>query len=355
MVDHETESMVNAAMVPCDKIQHDTLDDLSEIVLSFFQRNIQVWLWKRDISKAFRRIPVRVEHHCFAWTVWIHEGCLLVAQHKGMPFGTVSAVYAWYRVGFMLCRILRALFMCPSARYVDNFFGASRASVQWNAGRILTVISSLLGFPVDDDKSAESDIRLIVLGAVCGIDWPRRQLRTCVEVSKAAKYSAQLLNVISQGCLATGDASKLAGRLSFAVTVSGNRVGRAFIKPFYAQSHRPLCSNAVFPLLRRASEWCLKYLKCCPTSVRLLTPRARPRAVSWTDASGESRWVAAVLYFQGIFFWTRVRTPDDVWRMLVPRRDHQIGFQEFLAVLLKLLARGSFFQALARKSVTFFR
>ncbi|CAJ1445216.1 unnamed protein product [Effrenium voratum] len=67
---------------------------------------------------------------------------------------------------FMLCRILRALFMCPSARYVDDFFGVSRASVQWNAGRILTVISSVLGFPVDDDKSAESDIRLIVLGAV---------------------------------------------------------------------------------------------------------------------------------------------------------------------------------------------
>ena len=39
-------------------------------------------------------------------------------------------------------------------------------------------------------------------------------------------------------------------------------------------------------------------------------------------------------YFQRTFFWTRIRTSDDVWRMLVRRRDHQIGFQEFLAVLL---------------------
>ena len=146
--------MVNAATVPCDKIRHDTLDDLAHMTLAYFRQDCQTQLWKRDISKAFRRVPVRADHLVFAWTVWLHKGGLMVAQHKGMPFGTVSAVYAWHRVGFMLCCILRALFLCPAARYVDDFFGASRLGIQWHAGRVLTVISKLLGFPVDDDKSA---------------------------------------------------------------------------------------------------------------------------------------------------------------------------------------------------------
>ena len=334
VVDHSTESMVNAATVPCDRIKHHTLDDLADMVMCFFESNCQVSLWKVDISQAFRRVPIKSEHMQFAWTVWMHLGCLLVAQHTGMPFGTVSAVYAWHRVGFMLCHVVRVLFLCPAARYVDDFFGASRRGVRWNAGRVLAVICKLLGFPVDDDKSAEDDIRLVILGAECEIDWPRRQLRTCVAPAKAAKYRCQLLGVIAGGVLAPGDASKLAGRLSFAVTVSGNRVGRAFIKPFHAQANQPLFNNAVSPLLRQACSWFLQYLEHCPTSVRLLNPLTRSRAVSWTDASGESRWVAAVLYYEGTFFWTRVRTPENVWQMLIQREDHQIGFQEFLGVLL---------------------
>ena len=327
IVDHETESMINAAAVPCDKIRHNTLDDLASMTLAYFQQDCKVLLWKRDISKAFRRVPIRVAHLVFAWTVWLHDSCLMVAQHKGMPFGTVSAVYAWHRVGFMLCSILQALFLCPAARYVDDFFGASRLGVRWHAGRILTVVSKLLGFPVDDDKSAENDILLIVLGAECRIDWPRRQLSTRVDPVKAVKYRDQLLRVILSGKLTPGDASKLAGRLSFSVTLSGNRVGRAFIKPFHAQAHKPLYGNATSPLLRQACEWFLKYLECCPTSVRVLTPLMRPSETSWTDASGES-------HFQGTFYWTRARAPDQVWRLLQPRGDHQIGFQEFLAVLL---------------------
>lgn len=51
-------------------------------------------MWKRDVSRAFRCVPVAADHLETAWAVWVHQGLLWVAQHKGMPFGTVSAVYA---------------------------------------------------------------------------------------------------------------------------------------------------------------------------------------------------------------------------------------------------------------------
>ncbi|CAE7673108.1 YRB2 [Symbiodinium necroappetens] len=222
VVDHSTESMVNAATVPCDRIKHHTLDDLADMVMCFFESNCQVSLWKVDISQAFRRVPIKSEHMQFAWTVWMHLGCLLVAQHTGMPFGTVSAVYAWHRVGFMLCHVVRVLFLCPAARYVDDFFGASRRGVRWNAGRVLAVICKLLGFPVDDDKSAEDDIRLVILGAECEVDW--LEAASPIQGGYGQGVSCALA-LPRRKQRSIGDASKLAGRLSFAVTVPGNRVG----------------------------------------------------------------------------------------------------------------------------------
>lgn len=46
VVDHEPESGVNMATTPVDKIRHDTLDVLSEIVLQAFRNNCDVRLWE---------------------------------------------------------------------------------------------------------------------------------------------------------------------------------------------------------------------------------------------------------------------------------------------------------------------
>lgn len=63
---------------------------------------------------------------------------------------------------------------------------------------------------------------------------------------------------------------------------------------------------------------------------------SRKRVLAWTDAAGVSRIIAAVLYFNGRWFYTRIRVPDHVWSQLLPRRDNQITMQEFLAVPLLL-------------------
>ena len=58
----------------------------------------------------------------------------------------------------------------------------------------------------------------------------------------------------------------------------------------------------------------------------------------WTDASGESRTLSAVCLklLGGAPFWyfTYLRTPEVIWDQLIDREDHQIGYQEFLGVLL---------------------
>ena len=140
--------------------------------------------------------------------------------------------------------------------------------------------------------------------------------------------------MLDTALLEPGQASKLAGRLSFAVTVSGNRVGRAYIKPFYAQAHAPLPGHVVSPWLRRSAEWFIRYLQRPPLSVRRGCSNDRPCVVSWSDAAGESTWVAAVICVAGNFFWTRLQTPSEILKLLLDRGDHQIGFQELLGIIL---------------------
>ena len=54
----------------------------------------------------------------------------------------------------------------------------------------------------------------------------------------------------------------------------------------------------------------------------------------WTDAAGESRWLAAVVLVDGVFHWSRWKCDDRLWALLLPRLDHNIGTQEMMAVIL---------------------
>ena len=54
----------------------------------------------------------------------------------------------------------------------------------------------------------------------------------------------------------------------------------------------------------------------------------------WSDASGESRRLAALVQIRDEFFYTALTVPSVVWDSLIPREDNQIGLQELMAVLL---------------------
>ena len=132
----------------------------------------------------------------------------------------------------------------------------------------MTVIAALLGFPMDDAQSANQTIYMVALGATGNVDWSRKLITMHIEeATKAEKWKACLLLILASGVCASELATKMAGRLDFAVSVAANRVGRAFTKPFYAQQLAPLKASAVSCLLAWACSWFAHY------------PTHRPRAV----------------------------------------------------------------------------
>ena len=130
-------------------------------------------MWKRDVSKAFRRCPISVDHLDLSWVVFAAEGLYWVSQHLGMPFGATSAVYAWHRVGNLLAWVILTSARAPLGRYVDDFFGASRSGIFWTGGKLLDVLGLALGFPMDPEKSVDSSVLMDVLGIEVDLQWAR--------------------------------------------------------------------------------------------------------------------------------------------------------------------------------------
>ena len=55
-VDHCTESLLNDATQPCDATTNDPVMLLIQILLVFMMHGVAPVAWKRDISKAYRRV-----------------------------------------------------------------------------------------------------------------------------------------------------------------------------------------------------------------------------------------------------------------------------------------------------------
>ncbi len=81
---------------------------------------------------------------------------------------------------------------------------------------------------------------MVVLGAAVNLDWPRKLVAMHIEEAKAERWKACLQQIVNEAKCSPELASKMAGRLSFTVSVAANRVGRAFIKRFTHSSTRPL-------------------------------------------------------------------------------------------------------------------
>ncbi len=125
---------------------------------------------------------------------------------------------------------------------------------------------------------------------------------------------------------------RMAGRLGSALVIDKNKNGRAYIKPFFAQACNPLLMISSHS--HRSCEWWIHYLSCNPVYVIDPLSSGRPTIRLWTDASGVSRWLCGVLHTRYGWLWTSMQIPQAVWDQLLDREDHQIQYQEFLAIVL---------------------
>ncbi len=188
-----------------ERVTHDHLDDMAAAMMKFMLIVGMVWhffrqtsahrpflaltaqvpgLWKADIDSAFRRIPLLGDHLWAAGVTYLCGGVAWVALHNAMPFGATSSVYAWHRVGELLCTIARKVLHLPVYRYVDDFFAIGRSVVCSAACLLLgaslcacrpdtiahametfaRLVRLLLGSSAISDQKLEYGCQLLILG-----------------------------------------------------------------------------------------------------------------------------------------------------------------------------------------------
>ena len=118
-IDDLSISGVNICCQPSEKLQHDGIDALFMLTRAFVdETGVLPGLLKADIDSAFRRIPVMPCHRWAAGIAVLVEGSWYTSCHYAMPFGAVGSVFAWERVGALLCHLGRRLLHIPLLRHV---------------------------------------------------------------------------------------------------------------------------------------------------------------------------------------------------------------------------------------------
>ena len=131
-----------------ERHSHDHLDKLMAMAAEVLDKTGHVVsLFKADIDAAFRRIPIRTSDLWACAIVYLLAGqagalalcdCVSVgplqyvqawvSTHRSCPFGALSAVHAWERVGALVAHVARKTLKLMLCRYVDDYFGCERCA-----------------------------------------------------------------------------------------------------------------------------------------------------------------------------------------------------------------------------------
>ena len=344
--DHYTECEMNPTIATVDAPDQHGLDIFIVMLIWFLRVGLIPRMWKRDVSGAFRCIPIFYKHLKHAFIVFKHV-ILWIAGHLSMPFGSVASVHSWHRYSTFVVFMLWRLFKIPAGRWVDDFFGGEPGLEPYvhhtrgplTPGYFVSAIMALIGTPMDPEKDNDEKAQMIILGADIEIIDEAHAIDVQPAEEKTRDWTEDLVQAKKTGTLDPGMAGKFAGRFTWTTTVAARLVGRAWIKPFYAQQYQPLPGNKISSWLDAAMTWWIGFLVKFKKRRFHSGEDRRPHTRMWTDAAadpsaGERGTLCAVVERDGEFHYTTLQTPQWLFEQLLPREDNQIGCLETFAVAL---------------------
>lgn len=316
------EGSINGHVDVVNPITHDHLDGLQEAMrLQHEASGCAPGLWKADIDAAFRRVPLREDHKWAAVVAYCYKGEVWIAMHEAMPFGATASVMAWDSVGALILEIARVKLHLPAFRYVDDYFAAERPGIMKHGlSTFVRLVRALLGSTAIADAKTEAGRATVILGILVQSSCKGVRFNLCPK--KAAKWSLQISTAIDTLHLDSGTAQKLAGRLTFATQHLFHKLGRAMIKPVYAQ--KTSGSGHVGPRLLKALRWWLKVLVQNVSEFRPWEKTESKACRLFVDAASTPPRCAAVLFIDGRICFTDVKPSAQLMSQLQARKDNQI-------------------------------
>ena len=151
---------------------------------------------------------------------------------------------------------------------------------------------------------------------------------------KVRKWLTAIDNALTSMKLPQGEASKLAGKLSWGCSALFRRFGRAMLRPVFDQVSRR--DGRVDPELKRALEWWKRVLSAGLAETRDWVESEGTPAQLFCDASGHPAHLGAVLFIDNRCWWSHPSVSSNVLSRFKSRKDNQIMGMELLAISLGL-------------------
>ena len=335
-------SGINEATQVSERICYDDLDTLVAVGQLVRQNSPgPLRLRKDDVVGAYKTLPIRTVHLPYAVAVTEDAACTGVAlQLFSCPFGALSSVHSWHRVGFAIQHVLAHLFRIFYPRFVDDFFSIDRetpddTSLTGPSGTAVLareVVQGLLGWQLDEAKSVTAASDATVLGIHVALDEVGEKFVFTVPTPKCSQWVAEIEAILTAGVLTPAAAQKLAGKLSWGATMVFGKSARVYLAALFHHSARR--SSRLSSRLRRALQWWLRFLHSEPRRAIPYAPSLRPRVILYTDAAGcgALAWVLAHGDFK---VFARAWVPRWLRTRVKPRRQ-QIGTWELIAAVCGL-------------------
>ena len=326
---------LNGHCVPRESIHHDHLDVLMQAMTVGKELSGRTYgMFKADIDSAYRRIPIMAHHLWACWIAFMCGGDVWVAQHMAMPFGALAAVHAWERIGALLCHIACRLLRMAVFRYVDDYFGCERPAVlEHGLGCLVRLIRLLLGASAVADSKVGFGKKIVLLGVQ--VEAGKHGYKCKPSADKVAKWLVCIGVALDTNCLSPGQASKLAGRLSWSCQHLFHKLGRAMLGPLFRQKFaaRPWKLSED---LRNALCWWQRILKLGIAEKSAWQSPKSDIVHIFCDAAGEPARVAAIVWYKGETLYTDCEPPSVITNRWCARQDQQIMGLELLSIALAL-------------------
>lgn len=174
---------------------------------------------------------------------------------------------------------------------------------------------------------------------------------------KRLRWRQSIIDILERGRLFPGEASKLAGRLSWACSVLFKCLGRAMLRcalqicllAHYVKIHdrtRPIFDQVskrngkLCPELEAALRWWAEMLDEEVAERHLWAEEHVEVVHMFCDAASSPAHLGVVLFMETGVLWTHADPPEDVLRWFARRSDNQIMGLELLAISLGLSTFG---------------
>ena len=322
--DNARASMHNAGTSTFEKLVCDTPDFSARVCMAFYQQaqRLRVPAWRMaggtdDLADAYRHVPCSDPRFTCVTLAHPETGEPVYFTLPGFNFGLKSAVLNFNRFPEMTTAVARRVLAVVCTHFYDDFACVEPAATAASAQRALAAVHELIGFPFAERKHVPAAAEFVFLGVLSDLsDAQNGHVTLSVTDKRKDKICGEIAAILDDGGFPPSVAAHLCGKLQFALSWVGGRIGRACMQPLFTDR-----SGVVTGAVRASLQYLLEVVPDLPPHRVRLARATRPPVLIFSDGACEDNGATQTVGFL-------VAVPRDTAPPVDPKAPPSIGVLE---------------------------